>query len=70
MVVIPEGNESPPLGKHLPQTETDVSQRKSFSKTGIDLYLNATYTFSVKNRRFNVHAYSVKNRRYNGAKNN
>jgi len=52
VVVTPEGETPPQLGNHLPLTESDVSRKKAFSKTGLELDLNSTYTFSAKNRRF------------------
>jgi len=52
VVVTPDGETPPPLGKHLLQKGSDVSRKKAFSRTGLELDLNATYTFSVKNRRF------------------
>lgn len=54
VVVTPEGDKPPSLGEHLLQTTSDISRRKAFSKTGLELDLNATYTFSVKNRRFDA----------------
>jgi len=54
VVVTPEGETPPPLGNHLPQMESDINRRKAFSKTGLKLDLNSTYTFSVKSRRFDI----------------
>jgi len=52
VVVTKEGETPPKLGEHLPRMPSDIQRRKHFSKTGLKLDLNATYTFSVKNRRF------------------
>jgi hypothetical protein len=46
------GETPPPLGQHLPKTQNDVQRRKNFFKTEQRINLGSTYTFSMKNRRF------------------
>mmetsp|Transcript_27129 Transcript_27129/g.31022 ORF Transcript_27129/g.31022 Transcript_27129/m.31022 type:complete len:310 (+) Transcript_27129:91-1020(+) len=52
VVVTPSGGTPPVLGEHLPKTQSDIQRRKSFFKLDQKIDLNSTYTFSVKNRRF------------------
>lgn len=52
VVVTPTGETPPPLGQHLPKTASDHQRRKNFFKTNQVIDLGATYTFSMKNKRF------------------
>jgi len=59
VVVTPPGETPPQLGEHLPRMPSDVQRRKNFFKTNMILDLNSTYTFSVKNRRFDPMKWKV-----------
>ena len=52
VVVTPPGKTPPELGKHLPKRESDIQRRKNFFKIDQRIDLESTYTFSMKNRRF------------------
>ena len=53
VVVTPPGETPPPLGHHLPRMPSDVQRRKHFFKLKQKVEVGSTYTFSMKNRRFN-----------------
>ena len=53
VVVTPPGESPPPLGQHLERMPSDVKRRKHFFKTDQRIEVGSTYTFSMKNRRFN-----------------
>lgn len=53
VVVTPTGETPPELGNHLPRLPSDVQRRKNFSRTELFVDQTSTYTFSMKNRRFN-----------------
>lgn len=53
VVVTPAGQTPPPLGAHLEKKQSDILRRKKFFKTDMKIDLGSTYTFSIKNRRFN-----------------
>ena len=53
VVTTKEGEEPPKLGQHLPRMPSDDQRRKNFFKNNIIVDAKSTYTFSVKNRRFN-----------------
>lgn len=52
VVVTPPGETPPPLGTHLPKMPFDIQRRKNFFKSELKIDLDSTYTFSMKNRRF------------------
>lgn len=52
VVVTPKGQTPPKLGEHLPKTDYDIQRRKNFFKLDEKINLDSTYTFSMKNRRF------------------
>ena len=52
VVVTPKGQTPPRLGEHLPKTDYDMQRRKNFFKLNDKINLDSTYTFSMKNRRF------------------
>lgn len=52
VVVTPPGETPPPLGEHLPRMESDIQRRKNFFKINQKIDVGSTYTFSLKNRRF------------------
>ncbi len=52
VVVTPAGGTPPELGMHLPKRESDIQRRKNFFKLDQKIDLGSTYTFSMKNRRF------------------
>ena len=52
VVVTPPGETPPELGKHLPKRQSDIQRRKNFFKIDQTIDLESTYTFSMKNRRF------------------
>jgi len=53
VVVTPPGETPPPLGQHLARMPSDVQRRKNFFKLEQTIDVGSTYTFSMKNRRFN-----------------
>jgi hypothetical protein len=53
VVVTPPGETPPPLGQHLERMPSDVQRRKHFFKLNQKIEVGSTYTFSMKNRRFN-----------------
>jgi len=53
VVVTPPGETPPPLGHHLQRMPSDVQRRKHFFKLKQKIDVGSTYTFSMKNRRFN-----------------
>ena len=52
VVITPPGQTPPQLGAHLPKTSSDTQRRKNFFKSNLKVDLDSTYTFSMKNRRF------------------
>lgn len=52
VVITPPGESPPPLGTHLPKKPFDIQRRKNFFKSDLKIDLDSTYTFSMKNRRF------------------
>ncbi len=52
VVVTPPGETPPPLGTHIPKRPCDIQRRKNFFKLDQRIDLDSTYTFSMKNRRF------------------
>lgn len=52
VVITPPGQTPPTLGKHMPKTQYDIQRRKNFFKSDTKIDLDSTYTFSMKNRRF------------------
>lgn len=59
VVVTPPGQSPPPLGQHLPKTDYDIKRRKHFFKLQDKVNLDCTYTFSMKNRRFDPLGWKV-----------
>jgi hypothetical protein len=53
VVVTPPGESPPPLGTHLEKKNSDIQRRKNFFKIEQKIDIGSTYTFSMKNRRFN-----------------
>ena len=53
VVVTPAGETPPQLGTHMEKKKSDIERRKKFFKTNMKIEVGATYTFSMKNRRFN-----------------
>lgn len=52
VVITPPGQTPPTLGTHMPKTQSDIQRRKNFFKSDTVIDLESTYTFSMKNRRF------------------
>lgn len=52
VVVTPPGETPPPLGQHLERMPSDIQRRKHFFKYDHKIDIGNTYTFSMKNRRF------------------
>lgn len=59
VVITKAGDEPPRLGEHLPRMPSDDQRRKNFFKRDIIVDTQSTYTFSVKNRRFNPFIWRV-----------
>lgn len=53
VVVTPPGETPPALGTHLQKRDSDIQRRKNFFKLKQKIEVGSTYTFSMKNRRFN-----------------
>lgn len=53
VVVTPPGETPPQLGTHMEKKKSDIERRKKFFKTNMKIQVGSTYTFSMKNRRFN-----------------
>eukprot|EP01083_Nonionella_stella_P072536 195629_1 len=53
VVVTPAGETPPQLGTHMEKKKSDIERRKKFFKTNMKIEVGSTYTFSMKNRRFN-----------------
>lgn len=52
VVVTPPGETPPPLGVHMERMPSDIQRRKNFFKLQQKIEVGSTYTFSMKNRRF------------------
>lgn len=61
VVVTPPGETPPPLGEHLERMPSDIQRRKNFFKIKQKVEVGNTYTFSMKNRRFNPILWKVVN---------
>mmetsp|Transcript_7421 Transcript_7421/g.10614 ORF Transcript_7421/g.10614 Transcript_7421/m.10614 type:complete len:372 (+) Transcript_7421:70-1185(+) len=59
VVITKEGEKPPTLGTFLPKMPSDIQRRKNFFKTNHVIDTSCTYTFSIKNRRFNPMVWKV-----------
>jgi len=59
VVVTPPGEKPPELGQHLPRMQSDIQRRKNFFKINQKIDVGSTYTFSLKNRRFDALKWKV-----------
>lgn len=59
VVVTPPGETPPKLGVHLERMPSDTQRRKNFFKVDMKIDVGSTYTFSMKNKRFNPLSWKV-----------